>query len=340
MARKPGTPTYIEYYSRRKEYQKKDDRLRQLPRLLKPGGKYYHPQISAEVDHLFEAIEKISTDEQVITKWVSEFKKTTDNYKEKIQNVCCSLGAVNVGFTELNQDYIYSHKGRFDEEYGRIIKLNHPTVILFLVEMDYHVMQEAPRAPVIRESAYQYYRAAKIASTVTAILQSVGYYAKAHYDAHYDLVLPPLAADAGLGEMGRNNILVSDRYGSRVRIGAVSTDLIVEYDMPISLGVDHFCQRCKICAESCPPKALNLEEKKKVNGVLKWSTNTEQCYTYWRRMGTDCGICMAVCPFSHKNNWSHNFVRELVRSFSWMHSFLFYLDNLFYRQKPKEFRLI
>lgn len=332
MARKRGTPAYKDYYSRRREYQEKDDRLRQLPRLLEPGGKYYHSQITAEADQTFKAIEKIVVNEELIVSWVQKFQQT-DNYKKVIHDLCHFSGAVSVGFTELNQGFVYSHKGRFDEEYGRVIELNHPTVIIFLVEMDHHAMQQAPKARVLRESARQYYRAAKIAMTVKAILQSVGYAAKAHYDAHYDLVLPPLAVAAGLGDVGRNNILVSNGYGSRVRIGAVSTDLIVEYDHPVSLGVDHFCQLCKKCSEACPSRALDMEEKKVVRGVLKWPTHTEQCYAYWRSVGTDCGICMAICPFSHKNNWFHNLVRKIVRRFSWSHSLALYLDNLIYRQK-------
>ena len=337
MARKRGTPAYEDYYSCRKEYREKDDHLRQLPRLLEPGGKYYHPQITTEARRIFDAIEKISMDKQVIDSWASRFKKT-DNHKRLIHNLCRSLGAIRVGFAELDQAFVYSHKGRFDEVYGRVIELNHPTVIVFLVEMDFYAMQQAPRAQVIRESAHQYYRAAKIALTVEALLQSLGYAAKAQYDAHYDLVLPPLAVAAGLGEVGRNNILISDGYGSRVRIGAISTDLIVEYDHPVSLGVDHFCQICKKCAETCPSRALDAEEKKMVNGELKWPTNVERCYAYWRGIGTDCGICMAVCPFSHKYNWFHNLVREIVYRFSWTHSLVLYLDNLIYRHKFRQNR--
>ena len=332
MERQQGTPAYMDYYSRRQDYKKKDDYLRHLPELLKPGGKYYHSQITREADHLFDVIDKISVNKSVVDSWVSKFKQS-DNHKAIIHNLCFFLGAIKVGFTELNREFVYSHKGRFDDEYGKIIELNHPTVIIFLVEMDFLAMQHAPRAQVVRESALQYYRAANIALTVEAILQSADCSAKAHYDAHYDLILPPLAAAAGLGEVGRNNILVSNGYGSRVRIGAITTDLIVEYNRPVSLGVNHFCQLCKKCAENCPSRALEMEKKKIINGELKWTTNTERCYAYWRTVGTDCGICMTVCPFSHKNSVFHNLVRKIVNHFSWTHSPALFCDNLFYRKK-------
>ena len=43
------------------------------------------------------------------------------------------------------------------------------TAVVFLVEMDHAAMMRAPRAPTIRESARQYYRAARIALTATAV---------------------------------------------------------------------------------------------------------------------------------------------------------------------------
>ncbi|RKX78985.1 MAG: hypothetical protein DRZ90_09340 [Spirochaetes bacterium] len=39
------------------------------------------------------------------------------------------------------------------------------------------------------------------------------------------MVLPPSAAAAGLGEIGRHGLLVTKNYGSRVRISAVTTNL-------------------------------------------------------------------------------------------------------------------
>jgi electron transport complex protein RnfB len=113
--------------------------------------------------------------------------------------------------------------GRFDEDYGREVKPRGASGLVFLVEMDYRAMRRAPHAAVIRESARQYWRAAVIAKTTEAVLRSAGQIAQAHYDAHYDVILPALAVAAGLGELRRNNILIADRFGSRVRIGTVTT---------------------------------------------------------------------------------------------------------------------
>jgi len=63
----------------------------------------------------------------------------------------------------------------------------------------------------------------------------------------------PLAIDAGLGQLGRNGLLITPKYGPAVRIGKVLTDMPLVPDRPIDFGVTEFCQSCKKCAEHCPP---------------------------------------------------------------------------------------
>jgi reductive dehalogenase len=200
-------------------------------------------------------------------------------------------------------------------------------------------MQRAPRAEAIRESARQYYRAAVIARALESVLIAIGYSARSHFDAHYEVVLPPLAVAAGLGEMGRHNLLVADRYGTRVRIGAVTTDAPLRHGAPSSRGVHRFCDACLKCADNCPSRALSDGAPEDVRGVTKWPTHSERCYGYWRSVGTDCGICMAVCPFSHRDTWLHNFVRGLVKRAPWLAAVLVNADDFVYgREWPGRFR--
>jgi epoxyqueuosine reductase QueG len=199
--------------------------------------------------------------------------------------------------------------------------------------MDFDTMRCAPRAEALRESARQYYRAAHISLHLEALIRAAGFEAKRHYDAHYDVILPPLAVLAGLGEMVRHNILVADRFGSRVRIGCVTTSMPALLNSPKALGVQAFCEICKKCADSCPSRALTAGDREEVRGVLKWPTQSERCYRYWRQIGTDCGICMACCPFSHRNNAFHNLVRRIVRHARWTHRALAWGEILLYGRK-------
>ena len=334
MARRPGTPAYDDFYARRPELEKPDSRIRSSPPLLQPGGRHYDPAISAEAGRHFDEIGHIVPDVSLVSEWRTRLEASNDP-TETVREMLLCLGAVAAGVSQLDQAYVYTHKGRWDEGYGKQISLDHPFVVVFLVEMDHAAMSRAPRAETLRESAWQYLRAARIAFTLEATLRACGHAAKAHYDAHYDLILPPLAVLAGLGELGRHNILIADRYGSRVRIGAVSTDLPLRPGRPASRGADRFCQICKKCASNCPSHALALDGKVDVRGVRKWPTNVERCHSFWRSVGTDCGICMAVCPFAHPNNAFHNLVRWIVRTLPWAARLMLFFDDLVYGREWK-----
>ena len=329
MARRTGTGPYQEYYSRHPELRRVDDRMRGLSPLGEPGGRFYDPDISPRANRYFRDIESIRPTETDVDQ-LSDRLRQSHNPNATVKEILGTLGAVASGCTKLQKSFVYTHKGRHDDDYGAVVVLNHPTIILFLVEMDFAEMQLAPHAETLRESARQYFRAATISETLSAVLQACGYDAKSHHDAHYDMMLPGLAVRAGLGELGRNNILIADRFGSRVRIGAVSTTMPMKHDSPVDLGADHFCEVCKKCAQSCPAHALSLDPKVDIRGVRKWQTNAERCYSYWRSAGTDCGVCMAVCPFSHRNTWFHSFVRLAVQRLPWSHRVALFFDNLVY----------
>jgi ferredoxin len=96
-----------------------------------------------------------------------------------------------------------------------------------------------------------------------------------------------------------------------------------------------FCGICKKCADSCPSRSIPFDGRQKIEGVLRWKINSESCFTYWCTIGTDCGKCMAVCPYSHPNNVMHNFIRWGIHNSYIFRRFALYMDDLFYRRKPK-----
>lgn len=115
----------------------------------------------------------------------------------------------------------------------------------------------------------------------------------------------PLAIDAGLGEIGRFGYVISGKVGPRARLFAVTTDMPLEPDWPVDISADEFCRVCKKCALSCPSHSIPAGEKTVHNGVEKWKMDEMSCFDYWGRVGTDCSICMEVCPFSRPNKSVH-----------------------------------
>jgi epoxyqueuosine reductase QueG len=61
-----------------------------------------------------------------------------------------------------------------------------------------------------------------------------------------------LAVAAGIGWLGRNNLLVTPGYGARVRLVSLLTDLDLEPGSPIPFG----CAGCRECIAACPAGAI------------------------------------------------------------------------------------
>lgn len=66
------------------------------------------------------------------------------------------------------------------------------------------------------------------------------------------------AVKAGIGQIGVNNNLITAKYGSRLRIGAVVTNAPLVANAPLEYGVvPDFCEECGFrCVKSCPAQAL------------------------------------------------------------------------------------
>jgi epoxyqueuosine reductase QueG len=73
-----------------------------------------------------------------------------------------------------------------------------------------------------------------------------------------DFSLRHAAVAAGLGNFGRNNLVLHPQMGSRVLFTASLTDLELPSDPPVSGKV---CNECNACVENCPAGALDAEGK-------------------------------------------------------------------------------
>jgi epoxyqueuosine reductase QueG len=96
---------------------------------------------------------------------------------------------------------------------------------------------------------------------------------------------------AGLGTFGVNNMLLTPRYGPRVRFTSILTaaplppDDILEGDL---------CIRCMRCARSCPAGAL--DEGKYPQHITRKDRCTEYNLGLAKRYVQPCGVCIKVCP--------------------------------------------
>ncbi len=328
-----GSEKYKCYYEKNPDKKQADDNFRSKAGLLSRKSQYYNPLSYNAAQTNFDIISHLNNFKQSI----SDNKITNLNstqFTSFIKTWSKNLGATSIGITELKNYHLYSHKGR-GTDYNKEINNNHKFAIAFTTEMNFEMMQTAPNSPVVMESSQQYLYCGLIAHQISSFINNLGYDAKAHTDGNYHVICPLVARDAGLGEIGRMGLLITPKLGPRVRIAVVTTNLPLDIDKKKNLDyMIDFCNICKKCAVTCPSQSISYNKHKLVNNTKRWQINQEKCFTYWSTIGTDCGKCMAVCPFSHENNLMHNFIRWGIKNSYIFRRFAILMDDLFYGKNP------
>lgn len=113
-----------------------------------------------------------------------------------------------------------------------------------------------------------------------------------------------VATRAGLGWIGKSCLLVTEEYGSAIRLSSLLTDAPLPPDTPVN---ESRCGSCTVCVKACPAGALTgalwyagmpREElfhrkicKKTQLERMKQATGIEQDL---------CGLCFAVCPYTRR----------------------------------------
>jgi reductive dehalogenase len=231
-----------------------------------------------------------------------------------IKKVALFFGAEMVQITRIDQRWVYQD-----------VDIPHQYAILAVV----------PHVPGFLETAPSHFSAAAVADTYSrlkyATTQLADFICGLGYDAAYretlgsnpEILLVPMAIDAGIGEFSRVGRVLSPEFGINMRIKAVTTDLPMEIDKPISFGVHDFCMSCENCAIYCPANAnpfgpptdepLDIYNNP---GLRKWYVNAERCVTFWainKKKWTSCGgRCIDVCPWNKPVVPFHNLVRWLA----------------------------
>lgn len=108
------------------------------------------------------------------------------------------------------------------------------------------------------------------------------------------------AARAGLGVLGKNGLLLNDRFGPYCFIGEIVTDLDIEcedHGIPTCIG-------CNACIKACPTGAL-LQNGIDVERCLSHVTQKKGELTESERAAVikggsvwGCDVCADVCPMS------------------------------------------
>lgn len=294
MTYEQGSKEYKDYYQQHPEKKEIDDALRSLPGLLSEETATYDP-VTAKIPmanfDVVELIKPFCDGEKNPERTEIDAIRAT----ELIKKLTLHYGAHVVGVASMKEEHYYSVRGR--SHYGEEVTERLPFAIAFGVEMAKEMVNRAPQMAAIIESSNIYIKAGVIGAQITAFIRNLGYEARNHMDGNYLLVAPLVAAEAGLGEIGRHGLLLNAEYGARLRLGVVTTDLPLTVDGPVKSGLGELCDACGLCVKTCPGKAIP-SEKKMIDGAYRYQIDQEKCYEKWRAIGTDCGICLSACPVS------------------------------------------
>ena len=141
------------------------------------------------------------------------------------------------------------------------------------------------------------------------LIQEKGYYAVAvpasqtvnDVEDSYSAIFPhkTAATMAGLGWIGKNGLFVSPKYGPRVRLGTILTNM----ELPVDNNtVETGCGECRRCVDSCPAMALTGNcwergcERSRIVDAKACSEYMKSNFKHIGR-GSVCGICIRVCPY-------------------------------------------
>lgn len=107
------------------------------------------------------------------------------------------------------------------------------------------------------------------------------------------------AVNAGLGWIGKNDVLITEKYGPRVSLSAVLVDYPFETGRKIT---ESRCASCNRCVDICPHKALkglNWDINALRNNLIDYHLCNQKRSAYIEKHGRKnaCGLCMVVCPF-------------------------------------------
>ena len=273
-------------------------------------------------------------------------KWSTEEMSHIVKTAGRFYGASLAGIAELDERWLYSHrftKGGTDtmgpgitapiryeeadaptelEDGTLIIPKKMKYVIALAFEMDYDGMATYLSGPGSAATGNGYSRMTFTAACLAEFIRAMGY--QAIPSGNCTGMSVAFAVDAGLGELGRHGLLMTPKYGPRVRLAKVITDMPLVPDSPISFGATEFCEVCGKCADKCPGSAIPEGEKtweatydapnhiSSNPGVEKWYVNTPACHLVWAQTGMDCSTCIQVCPFNKPEGWLHEATRVLI----------------------------
>jgi reductive dehalogenase len=263
-------------------------------------------------------------------------KETPEEMSHIIKRVARFLGAGVIGICRVHPNWVYSHEFNLlsREHYPINLPEDSHTAIVIGIPMDYETIRSSPSGVSAAATGLGYSKMAFVANLLATFIKGLGYRA---IPCGNDTALSiPLAIAAGLGEGSRMGLLITEKYGPRVRLCKVFTNLPLQVDSYRTFGAIEFCKTCKKCATHCPSQAipdgemttegLNISNQ---SGILKWYIDAEKCFSFWAKNRMDCSICIRICPFNKAKGLIHDAIRAVIKRTTLLNTLFTQMDSIF-----------
>jgi len=213
----------------------------------------------------------------------------------QLKAMASEMGADVVGIADLDPNLVFTQAG----------DLKHRHALVYGIGMSYDNMADI--GPRSQDEVHRvYYKLDELGVRLAHRIAAYGYAASMQPNEG-DIPLVALAAQAGLGELGKHGSLISPELGSSFRLGAVTTNMPLVADGPGDFGIDEVCMKCGVCTRFCPGDAIK-PDKKEVNGVTRWHVDTPACEPWFHKL-YGCKICLMVCPLNSRGMFGAEFKR-------------------------------
>jgi hypothetical protein len=220
---------------------------------------------------------------------------------EQVKDTARAYGADLVGVCALDQCWLYARRAD-----GSPLEVPQGVdrAVVMAVHMDAAGIAHSPDFRAGTATGVGYSRMAYVIACLAEFLRNLGY--RALPMGNDSALSIPLAIDAGLGELGRNGLLLTPQYGACVRLCKVLTDMPLAPDRPISFGVQETCARCRRCAQACEVGAISSAPEPSYDvvcpsnnpGIRRWPVHADKCYAFWVENGASCSTCISACPYT------------------------------------------
>ncbi|GAU78439.1 epoxyqueuosine reductase [Fusibacter sp. 3D3] len=218
-----------------------------------------------------------------------------------LEKYILELGADKVGFADLSEIPL---EKRHHLNYGiSIAKAINPEIVVNIAE--------GPNQKYYKEYQRLNAKLDQIALQVAKEIRALGYEAIAKTTTtvasseslQTDLPHKTVATRAGMGWIGKCALLITEDYGSAVRLTSVLTNLEFPLGTPIN---ESKCGNCTLCTDVCEGKAV-----KGINwhlGMARASFyDASACRKEARKKSdleniesTICGQCINICPYTRR----------------------------------------